>query len=233
MKRAALTLLLLAAPLWAAPPSVKLPATLEVESGGWVVITAETDGKAVKFVPLDPGLKQFPPVLVTDPKTFVATAPDGTYRVLAYSGNADGPSEPAVCTVKVGKPTPPKPPEPPTPPPGPAPIMADGLHVLIVYESADLARYTRQQLNALYSTAVRAYADQKCAKGLDGKTPEFRCWDQNAPDAGAAKHWQMAMKRSRGSLPWLVVSNPQKGGGFEGALTSPEQVLELMRRYGD
>lgn len=107
MRKFAVALLLLAAPLWAAPPAVEVPATVKVNSGEWVIIVAKTDAKSVKFVPLTPGLKQFPPQLVSDPKTFAAQAPDGVYRLLVYSGNADGPSDPVYSVITIGSAGPP------------------------------------------------------------------------------------------------------------------------------
>src|SRR5207249_8629180 len=52
-------------------------------------------------------------------------------------------------------------PAPPGPtPPGPTPIPGDGLRVLIVYESAELSRYPKEQLSVLYGSAVRGYLDR-------------------------------------------------------------------------
>jgi hypothetical protein len=123
--RAALVLLALATPAaWADPPKVTVPAEVAGDVGAFLLLKAETDGKAVRFYPVDPGLNQFPAGLLTDPKAAVFTAArPGRYRVLAYSGNADGPSDPATSVLVVGgaapgpvdpgKPADPKPPVPP------------------------------------------------------------------------------------------------------------------------
>lgn len=109
-----------------AAPAIVLPAEVKAEPGEFIALEAQAEGKVVRFVPLDPGLRMFPPALLASKKAAVFTATNpGKYRVLAYTAVGDEPSEPASCTVVVGTPppTPPGPPVPPAPdnPPGPAP----------------------------------------------------------------------------------------------------------------
>lgn len=173
-------------------------------------------------------------------------APPGQYRVELNVGRVatDGGLEMnfAEVMVTIGTapipppqppgPTPPgpNPPQPPGPTP-PAPIPGDGLRVLIVYESADLSKLPPAQLNVLYAKSVRDYLDSHCVKGPDGKTPEYRIWDQNVPTANEAKTWQDAMKRSRSGLPWLIVSNGKTG--FEGPLPpNTDAMLRTLQTYG-
>ena len=126
-------------------------------------------------------------------------------------------------------PTPPVPPDPPKP--DPAPIPAPGLRVLIVYETADLAKLTAGQRAILYSAKVRAHLDSVCVKGPDARTAEWRLWDQNVDASGESVLWQNAMKRARASLPWVVISNPGKGG-YEGPLPDgTEAFLTLVKKY--
>lgn len=89
---------------WAAPPVVTVPKEIAGDVGDFVAVKAEVqDGKAVKFVPLDSGLKLFPAGLLSDPTaTVVTSAKAGRYRILCYSGNADGPSDPVTVTVVIG-----------------------------------------------------------------------------------------------------------------------------------
>jgi hypothetical protein len=122
----------------------------------------------------------------------------------------------------------------PGPTPGPAPIAGDGLRVLVVFESAKLTTYPPGQLAALYSKSVRDYLGAKCAVGPDGKTPERRFYDADVDLSQETKTWQDAMKRPRTALPWVVVSNPAKGGGYEGPLpASAEEFLALLKKWGD
>lgn len=124
-------------------PGVTLPAKVEAEAGGFVVLKATTAGKRVKFLPLDPLLKQLDPGLLKDGKTGVFVAPVGTYRVLAYSAVDGDPTEPAVCLVVVGSgvnpgpgpsPVPPVPVPPPDPLPGPVKLP---YHLLVIEETND------------------------------------------------------------------------------------------------
>ena len=102
--------------------------------------------------------------------------------------------------------------------------------MLIVYESADLSKLPPPQLNVLDAKSVRDYLDSHCVKGPDGKTPEYRIWDQNVPTANEAKTWQDAMKRSRSGLPWLIVSNGKTG--FEGPLPpNTDAMLRILQQY--
>jgi hypothetical protein len=88
----------------AAPPVVTVPAEVTGDVAAFVVVRAEVkDGKAAKFVAVDPGLSVFPPGLLADPfVTVVVGQRAGRYRILCYSGNADGPSEPVTVTVVIG-----------------------------------------------------------------------------------------------------------------------------------
>jgi hypothetical protein len=219
-------------PAWG--QSVKLPATVAGKPGGWIVVPAEADGGAVRWYLPDPGLTEVPlGSLFGDDwakqakgRVFTAEAA-GRYRVVAYCAKGDVASPPAVCTVVVGES-----PAPPTPvPPGPSPIAGDGLRVLIVYESAELAKLPPGQATVLVSPEVRGYLDTHCVKGPDGTTAEWRVWDQNVPTGAEAKLWQDAMARKRDRLPWLVVGNGR--AGFEGPLpASVDETLKLLKLYG-
>jgi hypothetical protein len=232
----ALAALVLAGALTAA--ELKLPPEVKGDPGDFVTVPADTSGKDVKWVALDAGLKVFPSSLLKDSKTAVVTAQKpGKYRLLAYTADEKGPSEPAITTVVIAgvDPTPPAPPPgpptPPTPPPEPAPIPLAGLRVLIVYESKDLATMPEPQKGILYGKSSPDYLSSKCVVGADGKTREWRIWDADVDASGGGKHWQDALKRKRDRLPWVIISNPGKGG-FEGPLPeNAEKFLELVKKY--
>jgi hypothetical protein len=107
----------------AAPGSVTLPAEVKGDVGAFVVIVAQTDGKAVRFVPLDGGLSVFPSELLNNRKvTVVVASKPGRYRILAYSAAGDEPGEPAFTTVIIGNPGPE-----PGPTPGPTSPLTKAL----------------------------------------------------------------------------------------------------------
>jgi hypothetical protein len=220
--------LAVAGPAWA--QSVKLPETVSGKPGGWIIVPAEADGGAIRWYLPDPGLTEVPLAALfgedwaksAKGRVFTAETP-GRYRVVAYCAKGDVASPAAVCTVVVG--------ESPAPPAPSPPLPGDGLRVLIVYETAELSKLPAGQATVLYSGEVRGYLDTHCTKGPDGKTAEWRIWDQNVPTGGEAKFWQDAMARKRDRLPWLVVANGK--ASFEGPLPATVgETLNLLKQYG-
>lgn len=136
--------------------------------------------------------------------------------------------------LRVGKDsTPPKPDVKPDPvtPAEPAPIPEKGFRVLIVYETADLAKLPASQAAALTSSEVRNYLNSACVVGADGKTKEWRILDKDANLSNESQLWQAAMKRDRKSLPWIVISDGTTG--FEGPLPqNTADVLSLLKKRG-
>lgn len=141
-------------------------------------------------------------------------------------------------TVQVDNGQGPRPPPDPDPAPDPkpkpvdpAPIPGDGLRVLIVYESADLAKYPSAQNAILTALPIREYLNAKCPKGPDGKTTEFRIWDKDVDGYSDSPLWGDALKRPRASTPWIVISNGKTG--FEGPLPATvADTLALLKKYG-
>lgn len=112
-------LLFAAAIAAAAPPEVKLPAEAKGQPGAFVVVRAETAGKAVRWYAPDPGLSLFPSDLLADRKVaIVVGSKPGRYRLVAWTAAGDEPSEPAICVIQIGDPPPPGP-TPPVPPDDP------------------------------------------------------------------------------------------------------------------
>ncbi len=95
-----------------------VPPEIKGDPASFIVIEAKTEGKTVKFVPLDAGIQVFPSRLLSDPKSTVVVAQKaGKYRVLCYSALPSGePTDPVITTVIVGDYTPPLPPNPPPAP---------------------------------------------------------------------------------------------------------------------
>jgi hypothetical protein len=141
--------------LWLCLPawgqSLKLPAEIKGEPGTFITITPETDGKAVKFITLDPGLSVFPSSLLKDSTIAVVLAgKPGRYRVLAYTAKGDLPSEPVITTVVVGDAPGPGPGPGPTPPPTPPDQLTQQISEALRYETDPDKAKLKDTLAALY-----------------------------------------------------------------------------------
>jgi len=106
-----------------------------------------------------------------------------------------------------------------------SPIAADGLHVLVVYP--DNAPVPQAQFNVIYGQKTRKLLNELCA------SPDaYRIWKDNEVVSEEKKIWQDAYKLPRQSLPWVIVSNPSKGGGYEGPLPGEAEFENLLRKFG-
>lgn len=163
-------------------------------------------------------------------------APPGTYQIRcrAFKGQDVLDSWYPVQITTGTKPEP-KPPDPvePVPPTPTAPVIpGPSPRALIVYETGEVARWPPAQASVLYSKDVRAYLNAKCATGPDGKTKEWRIWDQNVDTSKASADWQAAMTKPRGSIPWLFVVGVEGKGSFEGPLPADvTATMELLKKY--
>jgi hypothetical protein len=171
------------------------------------------------------------PVLV-----FMSPA-NGRYRVLLTGQVATDGLDPfgeATHVVTVGNvpPVPPGPqppgptppgPVPPEPQPDAAPFPADGLHVLIVYETAKVGDLTAEQRAIILGTDVRG--------ALDAAAPKrYRIYDQDADLQFVPQVWKDAMAVPRQSLPWLAISNGKTG--FSGPLTmTAAEFRKMLEEY--
>jgi hypothetical protein len=159
----------------AAPP-VEVPKEVAGEVGAFVTVRAKTEGKIVRFVPLDAGLNVFPADLLSDKKATVVTASQsGRYRLLAYSSVKDDPTEPAVVTVVIGGAEPA--PEPKPKPVDPKPKPVESFRVLLIYESSQVL--PAAQFGVLYGKEVEQYLTANCTK--DGARNGWRRLDKDAP----------------------------------------------------
>lgn len=148
-----------------APPAavLKLPAELKVEAEKAVQLEATTDGKAVRWKVLDPGIVLIPPD-ATDKKVWVYGSRAGRYRVWAWTAIGDMPSEIVETIIVVaGVPG-------PGPGPGPGPVPpADLVGRLQAAYAADSAAATikKSQL-ALLSGLYEAMAEHTVRKDAGG-----------------------------------------------------------------
>lgn len=167
----------------------------------------------------------------------VTNASPGSYKITvkAISGKVADDKVTIVFTADsgetnliVGTPTPPVPPVPPGPTPTPVPVGA--MRVLIVYETADLPKLTKEQRNVIYDPKVRgALKDRTDKSGPDGRG--WNIWDKDTDVSGADKFWQDGLKRSRASTPFIHI---WKGDAvaFEGPLpATTEETLNLINKF--
>jgi hypothetical protein len=225
-------LLLLAGPLFA---EVRITGELKVPANHLVRLSAEGAAAGSALV-WDVSPEDAADVEEVNGR-LLFVGPPGTYKIkLRTLRLKDGATilESARATVVIGGVPPGPDPDPgPDPKPNPAPIPAAGLHVLIVYESAEVGKLPAAQEAILYAQSIRDYLNAKCPVGPDNKTKEWRIWDKDVATAGESKLWQEALKRPRASVPWIIVSNPAKGGGFEGPLpANVADTLTLLKKYG-
>jgi hypothetical protein len=158
---------------------------------------------------------------------FVAPPGEYTVSLTVVTIGSDGTPQLDELTkrVTIGKAEPPVPPVPPTPvadnPFGALP----GLHVLIVYETADAAKLPSGQFLILQGKKTRDYLDGKCA--ADG----YRILDKDVKPA-ADEWWVKGMKRGDHAkqLPWVYVG--KENTGYSGPLPAdPDAFITLLAKY--
>jgi len=207
-------LLFVAAAAQAAPPVVTVPAEVTGEVAAFVTVKAAvTDAKAVKFVPLDSGLSVFPSGLLSDPTVTVVVAQQaGRFRILCYSGNADGPSEPAVTTVVIGGATAPvidpKEPDPVVPP-------TTSLYFAVVRPNGPVAPATAAALRLPAWDSLRA-AGHLMKDFEVGKLPTGVPVPSTVPAV-------VTLKRNADGTTWTVLD------GSKPLPTSNDQVKDLLK----
>jgi hypothetical protein len=213
-----------------------LPKEVKAENG-IAKISFTSQGDTIKWQ-VPSGVKEFSePLANKNIKIFLVdpTKP-ARYTVRAYTATVTGwffwpkglPSDMESCDIVVGDsppgPNPPNPPTPPVPPTPPAPIPVAGLRVLVVYDVTKPLSTAQREI--LTSTAVRTYLNSVCVKGVDGKTPEYRFWDQGVDTSNETDLWKQVMQRPRQQIPWIVISNGKTG--FEGSL--PGSVSDFQKK---
>lgn len=195
-------------------------------------------------VPTDPKDKDKDDKLPTSPKLkmkglVLYAEREGTYQIWAWNAKASKASKLAVCKVIVGTPAPPTPPVPPTPPmppvppqPDVSPIPAPGLHILIIEESKDRAKYKPGQLNAIFSKEFRTYALQHAAK--DTATAGVWHIDKDDDTSGLPAHFQTGaafLLKDQSPFPRILVSNPGKGYFVGSVPDNAQALIDLCKKY--
>lgn len=112
--------------------------------------------------------------------------------------------------------------------PRPAPpFPVNGLTVLVTYESEKASSLTSGQRAILFGRDVRDFLDAKAAMGSDGRTREYRIWDDDTDASAESETWQKAMAVPRQSEAWVVAVGP-KGWESKPLPQSPEEFKALV-----
>ena len=213
----------------AAPPTLRLPDTVDVPLFAFGELKADGDFEFIKWK-LPKGLR----FRGADGRELLFAGPPGVYVFEAVASNKEGITDFVSARVVIGdgKPTPGpaptpdiKPDNPPTPPKD-IPLPGGGLRVLIIYESKDLSTYPATQLSVMHGKTVRDWLDQNCVAGA-GNRREWNIWDADQDATAMGKIWVDAMKRKRDSLPWLIASNGRQAIEIPLPKT-PQEFLEKV-----
>jgi hypothetical protein len=124
----------------------------------------------------------------------------------------------------------PKPGPGPTPPPGPGPSdeKVDNLSVLLIYESADLPKYTISQRSVIQSTDLQMYMNKTLPRDTNNQ-PLWRVLDKDVTfpatcDTTFCK-WMGTLDKSK--LPMLVLGNKDKIV-FQGPLPEDTELVKAL-----
>lgn len=154
-----LACMLVVTSILSAAATISLPPEIKGDVNDWIVVKAVSSGKSIKWVPITPGLKVFPVELLKDTKCLIVSASNaGTYKLLAYTGDETGPSDPAFTNIVLGgSPVPPNPG--PGPGPGPTDPWATVFKAALDQESVD-DKAKVKKLSAIYKSAAATTAFQ-------------------------------------------------------------------------
>lgn len=205
-----------------APPVVSLPSELRVRVGRLARLEAKSTGRVawlnlhaeVDLIPDSSGT--FATVLVHSP---------GTFKIAAYTGSTNGPSEPALCDLIASGPVPPAPippapippvPIPPTPPTPRKPEPAAAIGRIRFGSSGCTATVVAQRAAGSPWEAITAAhcVSAVGAKGTmtlpSGRTFVIRCTARN-PNADLA--WLAVEAPPSDPLPFAVISDASPAPG--------------------
>jgi hypothetical protein len=127
-------------------------------------------------------------------------------------------------------------PDPEPPDPTDVPFLAPGYAVLIITEKSEMGLLPVEQQAIFTSQRILDKLSQLCIKLNDGYLA-FRIWDDdytqehlvNTPDTIKVAYADV-VKQANGRLPWIAISNINKG--FSGPLPKTiNQTLNLLEEY--
>jgi hypothetical protein len=130
-----------------------------------------------------------------------------------------------------GAPSPgPTPPGPVPPGPTPTPTPTKGLHVLILYESADATKLPAAQQGILYGKATRDWLNANCSPW--GGIKDWGIFDKDSDLSGYSPTLKALQLRPRASLPWVVIAGDGAAVLFEGPLPADAaSMLALLNKF--
>jgi hypothetical protein len=104
------------------------------------------------------------------------------------------------------------------------------MHVLIIYDSSKVMNLPPSQIKVIYDQKLRTFLDSVTVMGPDGKTREYRIWDEGIVLTNVAQYWKDVMARPHPTIPWIVISTGTTG--YEGPLPgSTVETIELIEKY--
>ena len=182
----------------AAPPTISLPEKISGNVAEFIVVRADTDGQTVVYFPIDDGLQVFPSELLADRKATVVTAAKaGRYRLLAYTGNQDGPSKPAVTVIVIGGS--------PDPSPGPKPDGKFGLRRISRIAVTSVPHEQAHREKSVLAATIRGHASVVASGAYDQYTGDNKAaWIMH----GLRKVTQAAVTVSAWQ-PWSSTVSPE------------------------
>lgn len=187
MYKSLLVLILFTSVTIAAPPTIEAPERVFGEIGDYTFFKVTTSGKGLKIVPLDQGLVLFPSDKLKDSNEIgVRATRPGTYKLLIYTGNADGPSEPKIISIVIGGvlPPSPNPPDPPKPDPIVPPVVDPLYKALKDAYDSDSAADKRERLRALAGVMKDASGYAKDQGILTNQTLVLKVSEQTRDKVG-------------------------------------------------
>jgi hypothetical protein len=136
----------------------------------------------------------------------------------------------------VPQPMPPTPEPSPTPTPTPTPpepvkpfIDIDGVSVLMLFESADLGKMTKEQAAIPWSPRLYKYLDSVCAKHPMHNQKAYMVCDKDLDLNLDSPQFAAAQKRPRTSIPWAIISS--RNGNYEGPWPADDlAMIELVKK---
>jgi len=229
----------------AAGQTVTMPKEVTGDVGRLLSLSLEFDGDDVRwtasreldlFREYDPDAKKI--------RLRLIAYKAGMFEVKAITTKDKKLSDFATTVIIVGgsPPVPPTPvpptPVPPTPDPTP-PFAVKGPRALILEETADRGKLPLSQLMVLTSTNLRSYLNSSVLKGPDGKTPEWRQWDDDYTDAQTkldSEAWSViyakAKADAKGVTPWVFFVDANGRATSQALPATEAETIELLRKAG-
>lgn len=104
--------------------------------------------------------------------------------------------------------------------PSSAPFPTDVPRVLVIYESAEMAKLPASQIDVISGPKLRGWCQDH---GW-----EFKSWDEEIPILQADEAWQRALNVERTDTPWMVFSNGQSGDSVPLPMSADDAIAKVQ-----